>query len=45
VIILDLYKEIEQEVKKEGREYALIYYVKEVQLSIFLLSGYKKHFY
>ncbi|RHN65690.1 putative lyase [Medicago truncatula] len=29
VIILDLYKEIEQEMKKEGREYALNYYVKE----------------
>lgn len=36
-IILDLYEEIEQEMKKEGRQYALNYYVKEVRLFVFLI--------
>lgn len=36
-IVLDLYKEIEQEMKKEGREYVLNYYTKEVWDFVFLL--------
>jgi (-)-germacrene D synthase len=36
-IILDLYEEIEQEMKKNGRVYALNYHVKEVRFFFFNL--------
>jgi hypothetical protein len=41
-IILDLYEEIEQEMKNNGRVYALNYHVKEVCLFIFLLLPHYK---
>jgi len=34
-IILDLYKEIEQKMRREGRVYALKYFVKEVRIFFF----------
>jgi hypothetical protein len=34
--ILDLYEEIEENMKNERREYALNYYIKEVRVFIFL---------
>jgi hypothetical protein len=35
-IILDLYEEIEKEMRKQGRVYALKYYIKEVLVFVFL---------
>lgn len=44
-VILDLYEEIEVETRKERKEYALTYYVKEVRVVFKLLIIEQKIYY